>query len=101
MKKMNCWEFKKCGRQPGGDNVKELGTCPSSTTSELDGTHGGFNAGRSCWIVKATLCGNAVQGSFAAKHADCFDCEFYKSVAAEEGLKFIQSSRLMLKLKGK
>jgi hypothetical protein len=24
--KINCWEFKKCGRQPGGHKEKELGT---------------------------------------------------------------------------
>lgn len=101
MKKKNCWEFKKCGRQPKGEKVKELGTCPSATTHELDGVHGGFNAGRACWVVNSTLCGNAVQGTFAKKYANCFECDFYKSVAAEEGLKFIQSSRLILRLKGK
>jgi hypothetical protein len=29
-KKLNCWEVKKCGREPGGVKVKELGVCPAS-----------------------------------------------------------------------
>jgi len=28
--KLNCWEFKKCGRQPGGPKVAELGVCPAT-----------------------------------------------------------------------
>ncbi|MGE5174112.1 MAG: two-CW domain-containing protein, partial [Betaproteobacteria bacterium] len=30
MEKLNCWEHKKCGRQPGGHKVAELGVCPSA-----------------------------------------------------------------------
>ena len=26
---MNCWEFKKCGREGGGVKSIELGTCPA------------------------------------------------------------------------
>lgn len=48
MKKLNCWEFMQCDRQPGGDKIKELGTCPVTTDEELDGTHGGIGAGRAC-----------------------------------------------------
>jgi hypothetical protein len=67
MPKQNCWEFKKCGRAVGGVKEKELGTCPANVTRELDGTHGGKNAGRACWIVSGTMCGGNVQGTFAKK----------------------------------
>ncbi|MGA2192713.1 MAG: two-CW domain-containing protein [Nitrospirota bacterium] len=83
--KMNCWEFKKCGRQPGGQKVAELGTCIAAQDKRLDGVHGGNKAGRSCWIIKGTLCGGQVQSVFASKLANCLNCEFYKSVVAEEG----------------
>ncbi len=99
MKKKNCWEFKQCGREAGGDKVKELGTCPASTEQRLDGMHGGFRAGRSCWVVAGTLCGGAVQGSFAKKYGNCEQCEFYKLVKQEEGLQFKMSSRLLAMLR--
>ena len=41
--KLNCWEHKKCGRQPGGHRVQELGVCPAATNTELHGAHGGTN----------------------------------------------------------
>jgi len=44
MKKPNCWEFKQCGREPGGLLSDELGVCPASTETRLDGVHGGKNA---------------------------------------------------------
>ena len=31
MSLINCWEVKKCGREPGGAKVAELGVCPAST----------------------------------------------------------------------
>jgi len=30
-KKKNCWEFMKCGREPGGVNAIELGVCRAAT----------------------------------------------------------------------
>jgi hypothetical protein len=99
MPKQNCWEFKKCGRQVGGDKVKELGTCSTAVASELDGTHGGKNAGRACWIVAGTLCGGKAQGTFAAKFASCELCEFYQAVRKEEGLRFKMSPLLLKKIR--
>jgi len=40
MAKMNCWEFNKCGREPGGDNVSEYGICPAARDTSLDGIQG-------------------------------------------------------------
>jgi len=28
-RKVNCWEFKKCEREPGGNRVDEEGECPA------------------------------------------------------------------------
>jgi hypothetical protein len=82
--KMNCWEFKKCGRQPGGAKSKELGVCPATTTAELNGAHGGTNGGRACWVVAGSLCGGKIQGTYARKLANCWRCEFMNQVKQEE-----------------
>jgi len=82
--KLNCWEHKKCGRQPGGHKVQELGVCPAATNSELNGTHGGTNAGRACWVVVGSLCGGKIQGTYAKKLLNCWRCDFMNSVKREE-----------------
>ncbi len=82
--KQNCWEYKKCGRQQGGENVAELGICPATTQAKLDGVHGGKNSGRACWVVAGTFCKGEVQGTFAEKFANCEKCDFYAKVKAEE-----------------
>jgi hypothetical protein len=97
-KKLNCWEFKGCGREPGGAHVHDLGVCPATTDERLDSVHDGRNAGRSCWIMAGTLCGGAVQGTFAQKYRNCEICEFYKKVKEEEFPKFLLSAVLMRKL---
>ncbi len=83
-KKLNCWEFKQCGRQPGGSRAGELGVCPAATEGKLDGLHGGKNAGRACWLVAGTLCGGTVQGTFALKYGDCESCDFFRAVKEKE-----------------
>ncbi len=65
---MNCWEFKKCGREKGGAKAHELGVCPSYPQD-----------GNNCARVAGTLCGGKVQGTFATKLANCLQCDFYKS----------------------
>jgi len=82
--KINCWEFKKCGRQPGGAKVAELGVCPATTAGLLDGMHGGQNAGRACWVIAGSLCGGKIQGTYAAKLSNCWRCEFMNKVKQEE-----------------
>jgi hypothetical protein len=83
-KKLNCWEFKGCGRQPGGNKSGELGVCPAATDSKLDGLHGGENAGRACWLVAGTMCSGKVQGTFAQKYGSCEECDFFKAVMEKE-----------------
>lgn len=66
-KKLNCWEFKKCGREKDGANTADLGVCPASTETALHGVHDGTNSGRACWVMEGTLCAASVQGSFFRK----------------------------------
>lgn len=82
--KKNCWEYKKCGREPGGHKSKELGVCRVTTFRELDTAHDGQNAGRACWVVAGSLCGGKIQGTYAQKLGNCWLCEFMKTVKTEE-----------------
>lgn len=88
MGKQNCWEFKKCGRQAGGEKVKELGVCPAATDKSRNKINDGTNGGRICWAIAGTLCGGKVQGSFADKQLSCMSCEFFKKVKSEESDEF-------------
>jgi hypothetical protein len=87
--KKNCWEFKRCGREPGGENAAAIGVCPASTNTKLDGVHDGKNAGRTCWVIAGTMCNGEVQGFFAQKYNDCRICDFYQKVKEEEGKDFL------------
>lgn len=85
MKRQNCWEYMKCGRQPGGHMVAELGVCPAADDGSYDGINRGRNAGRFCWAVAGTFCGGNIQGTFADKRTSCLSCPFFSKVRAEEG----------------
>jgi hypothetical protein len=65
---MNCWEFKKCGRELGGAKAAELGVCAAYP-----------DHGHHCARIAGTLCGGKVQGTFATKLVNCMQCDFYKS----------------------
>jgi hypothetical protein len=80
----NCWEFKQCGREPGGVRAEQLGICPAATAPEFSGVNRGENAGRYCWRVAGTFCEGKVEGSFAGGLMSCSLCEFYKSVQDTE-----------------
>ncbi|NOY69460.1 MAG: protein kinase [Deltaproteobacteria bacterium] len=84
-KKLNCWEYKKCGREPGGILTDSLGVCPAATDSSFDGINSGKCGGRICWAVAGTFCHGRPQGTYAEKRATCMDCDFYKLVCAREG----------------
>ena len=68
-KASNCWEVKKCGREPGGAKVSERGVCPAFP-----------DHGRDCWMAAGTFCGGEVQGTFAEKLGNCQGCDFYRKV---------------------
>ncbi len=82
--KKNCWEFKGCGREPGGAQEKD-GICPTALMTIYDGINSGENGGRVCWMIAGTACENRVQGTFAQKVQCCSECDFYRTVMAEEG----------------
>ncbi len=86
--RLNCWEFKKCGREPDGRNAAELGVCPASVWEKDERINGGRHGGRICWMLVGTLCGGSVQGSFAQKVGNCAKCDFYQSVRQQEGSNF-------------
>ena len=83
MKKINCWEFKSCGRGP--NCTPDSGVCPASNDVRVNGVNGGTNGGRACWALAGTLCGGIVQGTMAMKLGSCMRCDFYKKVVKEEG----------------
>ncbi len=85
MKKMNCWEFKKCGREKGGANSDELGVCPAALPSRFDGVNDGKYAGRFCWFIKNTLC---LTVCYEEKMVSCLQCDFCIKVREEESVDF-------------
>ena len=93
--KLNCWEFKKCGREPGGIRASDLGVCPASMDRKANGMNDGHNGGRICWALAGTLCGGTVQGTYAQKLSNCMACDFYGVVRAEQG-KQLQSFTQLL-----
>lgn len=99
MAKPNCWEFKNCGREPGGNKTSELGICPAAAEISANGVNGGNCGGRACWAIAGTLCGNKVQGTFASKLANCLQCEFYRKVRDEEGAAFVQSRDILARIR--
>ena len=90
-KRLNCWEHKKCGREPGGARAAELGVCPAAADSAFDGFNLGANAGRICWLVAGTFCKDKVQGTYAEKRLSCRNCDFYKQIHTDEGTTYLQS----------
>ncbi len=86
--KLNCWQIQKCGREPGGERVEELGVCPASIDSASDGVNGGQNGGRLCWIIAGTFSNHEVCGEYAKHISTCTSCEVFKRVKKEEGEEF-------------
>jgi hypothetical protein len=98
MKKLNCWEFKQCGREPGGKHAEEQGVCPAATEQNLNGTHDGVNAGRACWVIAGTMCEGKTHGTYAQKLGDCEMCDFYSLVKRETDSGFLMAISLIRKV---
>ena len=88
MKKKNCWEVMKCGREQDGKNEK-LGNCPAAQSNEFNGVNDGELGGRFCWNLAGTFCKGNLQGTIAKKIENCFECAFLNKVRDEEGENFI------------
>jgi len=95
MDKLNCWEFMHCGREPGGRNMLELGICPAASDSLPNGINSGKNGGRSCWIVRGTLCGEMRPSGHGDKLAECGNCKFRRRVEEEEGAEGLREEMLV------
>jgi hypothetical protein len=87
MAKLNCWEYKKCGREVINVKLWECGICPATVETKVDGVNGGKNGGRACWAIAGTLC-----------IEDCSKCDFYKLVKEEEGLNWKGEPAILEKL---
>ncbi len=98
MKKLNCWEFFKCGREQDGEKVEEFGVCPTAVLKEFDGVNGGKACGRFCWVIAGTFCKGKVQGTIANKLKDCINCDFLKHVNEEESREFILTPEIIRKM---
>ena len=84
MGKQNCWEFKKCGCEPGGSKAAELGEpCTAATDAAADGTNSGDKGGRYCWKIFRSYENGTKCGIWAKKILKCLSCEFYKKVKEE------------------
>lgn len=92
LSKLNCWEYKNCERQLGGEKVSELCACPVSVFTSLPDAqyNNGERLGRRCWRLSGTLCDDAVQGPFKEKIEACRKCSFYQLVKKEEGDDFVE-----------
>ena len=88
MSRLNCWEFTRCGREPGGTKAGLLGVCRAAVATTADGLNSGRNGGRICWAVSGTLCGGSVQGSSAAKLGSCVQCAFFQRVRTDQAAGF-------------
>lgn len=97
-KKMNCWDFRRCGRTPYDGPIDEKRICPASVEKRLDGIHGGKNAGRACWAVTGTMRGGKRQGSAYQKFRDCMKCPFYRALKREEGENYHDTLRLLCRV---
>lgn len=99
MEKLNCWEYKKCGRAPCGANVYEFGICPAVMEKKANGFNGGINAGRICWVIANTLCDGKIQRTVVEKLESCMECDFFKLVSKEEGFAFKGYKDILPKLR--
>ncbi|MCF6290238.1 MAG: hypothetical protein L3J03_04485 [Desulfobacterales bacterium] len=89
MSEINCWEYRNCGREPGGRHAAASGVCSAATYAEADGFCGGKNGGRSCVYITGTLCAGDVSGSYPGKLKDCLACDFYRLLEEQHGPDFI------------
>ena len=98
MKKLNCWEILHCGLQAGGSKAKTGGVCPASTVVVADGINGGTFAGRACWAIPNTLCGNPLHRAMPNKQETCRSCKVYNAVKTEEGANFLPRDAILEEL---
>ncbi|MCI5219061.1 MAG: hypothetical protein D3914_07680 [Candidatus Electrothrix sp. LOE2] len=82
--RINCWEFKKCGREPGGRNIEKYGCCSVPVSIEYDGMNNGKNGGRSCWILRESACEKIMRACRVDEIKECRQCHFHTYVRKTE-----------------
>ena len=87
--KMNCWEFRMCGREVGGRNVEKMGVCLAVLDDKHNGINGGQNGGRYCWSAVGTMSGGKPEYCISQNIKDCHECHFYQLVKAQENKTFM------------
>ncbi len=85
-RKLNCWEYMKCGRELDGKKVTELGVCPVAIDPYADGINEGINGGRICWAIVGSYSLYHEKGPCWQNPHYCFECEFHKKVLMEGGI---------------
>ena len=97
MNKINCWDYMKCGKGPGGEKTDKCATCPVASETLANGLNGGLNGGRICWIIAENNCIEDLKCSNLHHKSSCYSCEFRYKVTMEEGLlKVCQTTGLLL-----
>ncbi|MBD3402113.1 hypothetical protein GF420_04405 [candidate division GN15 bacterium] len=82
-RKLNCWEFRDCGRERNGVLADVKGVCPVALALEYDGMNDGQAGGRVCWMIRRCP---VTASAFppGERTSDCHLCTFYRRVAHEE-----------------
>ncbi|RJR17622.1 MAG: PilZ domain-containing protein [Nitrospiraceae bacterium] len=83
--RQNCWEFNKCGREPGGSRAGETGVCPATTAISCSGLYNGINGGRICWAIAGTFAAGRISGAYAREFS-CLNCDFLRKVCKDENI---------------
>ena len=83
-RKLNCWEYKNCGREKGGLMVPILGECPVASAMRFDGVNEGQAGGRACWVAAKSSNRLAAAQIGSRSNNKCHNCEFYRRVLHEE-----------------
>ena len=85
-KKLNCWEFMKCGKGPdtAGSNGHDI--CSVASAVIADGLNGGDNGGRICWVIAENYFKGSIHCSEKRIIHSCYACEFRYLVTMDEGL---------------
>ena len=85
--KINCWEYKQCGRGPKQNNIYQPATCHVAEHKVSNDMNSGVNGGRLCWLIlEARFRGEVKQFNRDLTYP-CFSCDFRYKVMKEEGLR--------------
>lgn len=62
-RKINCWDFVKCGREFGGEKVTEMGVCPASIDISANGLNDGKKVEDSVGLLQEHFVGKKYRDS--------------------------------------